>query len=102
METLTAYLNVRPALWLSVLATILLFAVRYNKREATVPSTLPWVGRPTGPLAETRARYASFNNVRQWFAEGYAKVCVHTRREMCSSNHIVSSVFQAGKVIRVP
>lgn len=74
MEALIEILQGRPVLTLFALTAILLLAARIVFRKAKAPSALPWVGRPTGPLAETRASYASFNNVHRWLAEGYSKV----------------------------
>ncbi|THW20253.1 putative P450 monooxygenase [Aureobasidium pullulans] len=73
MDFLIAYFTARPALSLLALTLALLLAARLRNSKTTVPKTLPWVGKSTGPLAEIRASYASFNNVRQWLAEGYAK-----------------------------
>lgn len=73
MERLADTLKTSPAL-LSLAVVVVLFATRAALRKSAVPNTLPWVGKPSGILAETRASFASFLNARQWLAEGYAKV----------------------------
>lgn len=63
-------------IWAPVLfAFISLLYSRLTARRTT-PKNLPWIGKPAGFFAETRAHLASFNNVRQWLGEGYKKVGV--------------------------
>jgi hypothetical protein len=63
-------------IWVPVLfAFISLLYSRITARRTT-PKDVPWIGKPTGLFAETRAHLSSFNNVRQWLGEGYKKVGV--------------------------
>jgi len=64
----------RPLLTISILFIIACLTLRSLTIKPLVPQSLPWVGRPTGPFAEIRASFSSFNNVREWLKKGYSDV----------------------------
>jgi len=65
----------RPTITVPAVIFLIFVAVRVLTSDTLVPKSLPWVGRPSsGPFAETRASFSSFNNVRAWLQEGYATV----------------------------
>lgn len=60
-----------------IVALLVTYSI-YSRLMATaaVPAGVPWIGKDSSKLfAETRATFASFNNVREWLGEGYEKVC---------------------------
>lgn len=62
---------------LPVVVIVLAVILHAAFQKSAVPDSLPWVGKAdSGLFAETRASFSSFNNVRQWLAEGYGKVCL--------------------------
>lgn len=63
----------RPAILVGIIAVLLYGAYSAATTKGKLPEKLPWIGRKSGPLSETRATYASLNNVRTWLSEGYEK-----------------------------
>lgn len=91
----------RPTITVPAVIFLIFVAVRVLTSETLVPKSLPWVGRPTsGPFAETRASFSSFNNVRAWLQEGYATVgeCL-TQLEL---SLMKTAVLTKGQVLYLP
>ena len=107
----------RPTITVPAVIFLIFAALRLLKSETLVPKSLPWVGRPTsGPFAETRASFSSFNNVRAWLKEGYATVrelftpfrlvtdnhcSTHKRASHISSRTSVGSLKSSSPTIRL-
>jgi len=65
----------RPAVAVPLVIVLLYKAYAQLTAISPVPTDLPWIGRDFGKIfSETRAHLSSFNNVREWLAEGYGQV----------------------------
>jgi len=75
MDAVIAFGEAHPAI-LQTLIIIGLFFAYYLLTPPTVPYELPWIYKPKswGPLAETRAAWASLYQAKHWIVKGYRVV----------------------------
>jgi hypothetical protein len=75
MDAFIAFGEAHPAI-LQTLVICGMFVAYYLLTPPTVPYEVPWIYKPRswGPLAESRAAWASLYQAKHWMVEGYQRV----------------------------